>query len=125
MVYVGCRSTGHVYATVLTTSYVHSCKTKKTINNAQFFYFFRKMVLEWCEREHEELDNEVVENEKTLESLQLCGFKIFFELNGMWLQHWMLELLVIYWDLISDAFLVDVKPLRIEVDDIYFLTRLS
>lgn len=32
---------------------------------------------------------------------------------------------VSYWDLVSDAFMLDGQPLRVEVDGIYFLTGLS
>jgi hypothetical protein len=37
----------------------------------------------------------------------------------------LLELLVNYWDLERESFNLDGKPLRIEVDNIYFITRLS
>jgi hypothetical protein len=37
----------------------------------------------------------------------------------------LLEMLVCYWDPDSESFILDVQPLRIEVEDIYFLTGLS
>jgi len=83
------------------------------------------MVLEWREREHETLDNEVIENDQALEALRQCRLKKFFEMNGMHAQPWMLEMLVGYWDPNVEAFMLDGNPLRIEVEDIYFLTVLS
>jgi len=37
----------------------------------------------------------------------------------------LLQILINYWDLKTEAFNLDGKPLRIEVDDIYFITGLS
>jgi hypothetical protein len=37
----------------------------------------------------------------------------------------LLQLLVNYWDPETEAFNLDEKPLRIKVDDIYFITGLS
>jgi hypothetical protein len=37
----------------------------------------------------------------------------------------LLEMLVGYWDLDSESFILDGQPLRIKVEDIYFLTGLS
>jgi hypothetical protein len=37
----------------------------------------------------------------------------------------LLEILVGYWDPDSERFILDGQPLRIEVEDIYFLTSLS
>jgi hypothetical protein len=37
----------------------------------------------------------------------------------------LLQFLVDYWDPDSESFNLDGKPLRIEVEDIYFLTGLS
>lgn len=45
--------------------------------------FFSNMVLQWREREHGDLDNEVMENDEALEAHCLRGFKFFFEINGM------------------------------------------
>lgn len=82
------------------------------------------MMLEWHEREYEDIDNEVVKNDEALEALSLCGLKKI-EMNGMRAQPQMLDLLINYWNLDSDAFILDGQPLRIKVDDIYFLTGLS
>jgi len=83
------------------------------------------MLLEWREREHEALDTEVMESDAALEALRLCGLKKIFEMNSMRAQPRMLEMLVGYWDPDVEAFMLDCQPLRIEVEDIYFLTGLS
>ena len=37
----------------------------------------------------------------------------------------LLEMLLDYWNIEEDAFMIDQMPLRIEVEDIYFITGLS
>ena len=37
----------------------------------------------------------------------------------------LLEMLIHYWSIEDDAFMIDQMPLRIEVEDIYFITVLS
>jgi hypothetical protein len=46
-------------------------------------------------------------------------------MKGMRAQERLLQTLINYWDLEIDAFNIDRKPLRIEVDDIYFVIGLS
>ena len=46
-------------------------------------------------------------------------------MNEMRAQVRMLEMLVGYWDPDQEVFMIDGKTLRLEVDDIYFLTGLS
>jgi hypothetical protein len=58
-------------------------------------------------------------------ALKICGLYKFWELKGMRAQVRLLQLLVDYWDPDSESFNLDGKPLRIEVEDIYFLTGLS
>jgi hypothetical protein len=76
------------------------------------------MMLEWREREHEEVDA-VVERDLVAQAYN------FWALKGMRAQVRLLEMLVGYWDPDSERFILDGKPLRIEVEDIYFLTGLS
>jgi hypothetical protein len=78
------------------------------------------MVLEWREREHEEVDAAVAQ-----EALKICGLYKFWALKGMRAQVRFLEMLVGYWDPDSESFILDGQPLMIKVEDIYFLTRLS
>jgi hypothetical protein len=58
-------------------------------------------------------------------TLKRCGLYKFWALKGMRAQVRLLEMLVGYWDPDSERFILDGKPLRIEVEDIYFLTVLS
>jgi hypothetical protein len=57
--------------------------------------------------------------------LRRCGLYKFWALKGMRDQVRLLQMLVNYWDSYTKAFNFDGKPLRIEFEDIYFLTRLS
>jgi hypothetical protein len=57
--------------------------------------------------------------------LKICGLYTFWALKGMRAQVRLLQLLVNYWDLDTETFNLDGKPLRIEVEDIYFLTGFS
>jgi hypothetical protein len=83
------------------------------------------MVLEWREREHEEVDVVVERDPRAQMTLKRCGLYNFWDLKWMRAQVRLLQLLVDYWDPDSESFNLDGKPLRIEVKDIYFLTGLS
>jgi hypothetical protein len=83
------------------------------------------MVLEWREREHEKVDAVVDQDPMAQEGLKRCGLYNFWALKGMRAQARLLEMLVGYWDPYSERFILDVKPLRIKVEEIYFLTRIS
>jgi hypothetical protein len=58
-------------------------------------------------------------------ALKICRLYKVWALKGMRAQVILLQLLVDYWDPDSERFNLDGKPLRIEVEDIYFLTGLS
>jgi len=83
------------------------------------------MVLEWREREHEEVDVVVERDPGVLMALIRCGLYKFWTLKGMRAQVRLLQMLVNHWDPDTEAFNLYGKPLRIEVEDIYFLIRLS
>jgi hypothetical protein len=76
------------------------------------------MVLEWREREHEEVDVAVDRDPGAQMALKRCGLYKFWALKGMRAQVRLLEMLVGYWDPDSESFNLDGKPLRIEVEDI-------
>jgi hypothetical protein len=83
------------------------------------------MVLEWQEREHEE-DNSNAENHPpTIAALRDCGLLKYFCIPGMRAQVRLLEYLVRMWDLEQQVFIVGAHTLTIDIEDIYFLTRLS
>jgi hypothetical protein len=42
-----------------------------------------KMVIEWREREHEDIEQEMMENLEALESLRQCGLRKFYEFPNM------------------------------------------
>jgi hypothetical protein len=83
------------------------------------------MVLEWRDKEHEEVDAAVERVAGTQIALKRCGLSEFWALKGMRVQVRLLQMLVKFWDIETKAFNFDGKPLRIEVDDIYFITGLS
>jgi hypothetical protein len=83
------------------------------------------MVLEWREREHEEVDVVVKRDLGAQMDLKRCGIYNFVSLKRMRAQAILLQLLVEYWDLDSESFNLDGQSLRIEVEDIYFLTGFS
>jgi hypothetical protein len=83
------------------------------------------MVLEWREQENEEVDAVVEQYLVAQSALKICGLYKFWALKGMRAQVRLLEMLVGYWDPDSESFILDGQPLRIEVEDIYFLTGLS
>jgi hypothetical protein len=83
------------------------------------------MVIEWREREHEEVDAEIERDERAQQALKQGGLYKFWALKGMRAQVRLLQLLVNYWDLEIESFNLNEKPLRIEVDDRYFIIGLS
>jgi hypothetical protein len=83
------------------------------------------MVLEWRERENEQVNVVVDQDPRAQMPLNRCGLYKFWAFKGMRAQGRLLEMLVGYWDPESESFNLNGKPLRIEVEDIYFLTRLS
>ena len=88
-------------------------------------FFSSRMTLTWREREHSAVDNEVMNNDEALEALRGCGLLKFFKLPNMKANVRLLERLIDYWDVEEEAFMIDQMPLRIEVEDIYFIKGLS
>jgi hypothetical protein len=78
-------------------------------------------VLEWREREHEEVDVAVERDLGAQMALKICGLYKFWALKGMRARVRLLEMLVDYWDPDSESFNLDGKPLRIEVRIYTFL----
>jgi hypothetical protein len=83
------------------------------------------MVLEWRKRENEE-DNAIAENHPpTIATLRNCGLLKYFRIPGMRAQIRLLEYLVHMWDPDQQVFHVGVHTMSLDIEDIYFLTRLS
>ena len=83
------------------------------------------MTITWREREHAAVDNEVMNSPEALDALRGCGLLKFFKLPNMKENTRLLEMLINYWDVDEEAFMIDQMPLRMEVEDIYFITGLS
>jgi hypothetical protein len=81
-------------------------------------------VLEWREREHDEVDVTMERDPGAQMALKIYGLYKFWALKGMRAQVRLLQLLVNYWDPDTKTFKLDGQTLRIEVEDIYFLTGL-
>ena len=84
-----------------------------------------RMVLEWREREHGDVEEAVRANLMAQQVLRACGLYKFWCLGGLRAKARLLQMLVDYWDLDSESFQIDGMSLTIEVEDIYFITRLS
>jgi hypothetical protein len=76
------------------------------------------MVLEWREREHEEVDAAMDRYPVAQATLKICGLYKFWALKGMRAQVRLLEMMVGYQDLDNKSFILDGQPLRIEVEEI-------
>ena len=83
------------------------------------------MPVTWREREHTVEDNEVMNSPEASDALRRCSFLKFFKLPNMKANMRLLEMLIDYWDVDEEAFMIDQMPLRVEVEDIYFITGLS
>ena len=82
------------------------------------------MVLEWREREHGDVEEVVRADLMDQQVLRVCGLYKFWCLGGLRGKPRLLQMLVDYWDQDSESFQIDGMSLTIEVEDIYFITRL-
>ena len=83
------------------------------------------MTITWKEREHATIDDEVMNDQQALDALRGCGLLKIFKMPNMKANTRLLEMLIHYRSIEDDAFMIDKMPLRIEVDDIYFIIGLS
>ena len=83
------------------------------------------MVLEWREREHGDAEEAVRGDLMAQQALRACGLYKFWCLGSRRAKPRLLQMLVDYWDPDSESFQIDGMSLSIEVEDIYFITRLS
>ena len=82
---------------------------------------FDRMTISWREHEHSAIDHEVMQDRASQNILQNCGLLKFFKMPNMKSNVWLLEMLVNYWEPEEDCFIIDQMPIRIEVEDIYFI----
>ena len=83
------------------------------------------MVLEWREREHEDMDCGALGDAPILHALQQYGLLKFFCTSPMWANVRLLEHLISYWDHDLRTFDLQGEILEIALEDIYFITGLS
>ena len=81
---------------------------------------FCRMTISWREREHSAIDNEVMQDQVSLNILRNCGLLKFFKMPNMKSNVRLLEMLVKYWEPEEDFFMIDQMPVRIEVEDIFY-----
>ena len=65
------------------------------------------MPITWREREHAAVDNEVMNSPEALDALWGCGLLKFFKLPNMKVNTRLLEMLINYWDVEEEAFMID------------------
>ena len=92
----------------------------ETIFNVQ-----AKMVLEWRQSEHKDMDMLAMRDLMISNALQRCVFLKFYHSSNMRSQVRLLETLVWLWDHELGMFDIQGETLDITTEDIYFVTRLS
>ena len=83
------------------------------------------MVLEWREREHEDMDQEAIQDAPTVHILRQSGLLKFLCTSPMWANVYLLELLINYWDHDLGMFDLQGESLEITSEDVYFIAGLS
>jgi hypothetical protein len=128
-IYMGKVNISRVYATLYMIVTMLSCvQVHEHIFegfNSNKWILLCMMVIEWREKEHEEIDGAVGRDVGAQKDLKICGLYKFWSLKGIRAQVRLLQFLVNYWNPETEAFNLDGKPLWIEVDNIYFITVLS
>ena len=90
-----------------------------------FASIFLLKMFEWREREHGQDGEEAMDDPTTILALRNYGLLKFFKTQCMQKQIHLLELIVSMWDVNDQAFWVGPHILKIEIEEIYFLTGLS
>ena len=84
-----------------------------------------KMVREWREREHEDMDQEALQDAPTVNVLRSSGLLNFFCTSPMQANVCLLEFLINYWDHDLGMFDLQGESLEINSEDVYFIAGLS
>ena len=82
-------------------------------------------MIKWKEREHEAIEMEALHSPVCIQALRNYGLLKFFCTHNMRKQVGLLDRLVHMWDPDLQVFQVGSHILEIEIEDIYFITRLS
>ena len=83
------------------------------------------MVLEWREREHENMDQDALWSAPTVQALQQSGLLNLFCTSPVRANVRLLEFLIGYWDHDLGAFDLQGEILEVALEDIYFIMVLS
>lgn len=83
-----------------------------------------KMV-DWKEREHEDVDTQSMNEPNFLEVLRACGLLKFFLTPGMRAQPKLLQYLISLWDINHEIFFIGDQELELTTSNIYFITGMS
>jgi hypothetical protein len=81
-------------------------------------------MLDWREREHEDVDLAAINHQPSIDALKACGLYKYWAIPGMRAQVRFLEWLVERWNVQDQCFYIGGHQLEIEPSDIYFLTGL-
>ena len=84
-----------------------------------------KMVLEWREHEHEDMDQEELQSAPTIHVLRMSGLLKFFCSSPMRANVRLLEFMIKYWDHDLGMFDLQGETLEITSQDIYFIVNLA
>ena len=84
-----------------------------------------KMVLEWREHEHEDMDQQELQDAPTMNVLCSSGLLKFFCTSPMQANVRLLEFMTSYWDHDLGMFDLQGESLEITYKDIYFIASLS
>ena len=76
------------------------------------------MVLEWREREHEDMDQEALQDAPTVNALRQSGLLKFFCTSPMWSNVRLLEFLIKYWDHDIGMFDLQAEFLEVTSEDV-------
>ena len=83
------------------------------------------MVLEWREREHEDMDQESLQDAPTINALWKSGLLKFFYTSPVRSNVHLLEFLINYWDHDIGMFDLQGEFLEVTLEDVYFIFGLS
>ena len=83
-----------------------------------------KMV-DWKEREHEDVDTKAMNDPTFQEALRACGLLKFFLTPGMRAQPELFQYLINLWDINREIFVIGDQELELKTSNIYFITGLS
>ena len=90
-----------------------------------FVFLGVKMVLEWREHEHEDMDQEALQSAPTVHVLRMSGLLKLFCTSPMRANVSLLEFMINYWDHDLGMFDLQGETLEITSEEIYFISSLS